>query len=692
MKLILTPDHNFVLIANDGRQLMTGIHCQVTAFSRTYTHDPIPAEGFWTARQTAESTWVYGCDNYQIETKSADKGLFLRARFTNTTSEELTRLSYFQVVRGAWHTSIDRCLYNEIDESPFKLPTTMSNPVRTVQLIPEQSVKGTDLIVARDQAEAHGLFGFVSAEMYFNELSLNQAGQLCAAQLLENRSLNPGDQLSSDWFFIGCYDDANEGLQAYGTFLGSYGKVDRLPEIPTGWCTWYYYLMNIDQDEIALNLKVLADQRRKLPVQYIQIDDGWYDHSGDWMENDQFSRKMKNIAASIKAEGYLPGIWLCPFLVSGQSRLFHEHPEYLVQNNKGEPQRIGMTGDNYALDTTHPGAAAYLRQVIARLSRDWGFRYIKLDYVISVLLPGQRHQANTSTLQALRAGFQAIRAGATADTFILACTSPLAPAVGLVDGMRISVDIGADWTALKEVCNRVLKRYYFHQNAYLNDADCLIIRKKENEDERCMRLCVRNDTEIETYMTVMAASGGLVMLSDKMPLLTDKQIDLLARLFPINTRAAIPLDILEQDCPGILEFGLYGSMRIVALINWSDKEKQMSIAIDRGHVYDFWRGTYHGVQAGQFSEWVEPHAVRLLFITPEASAVVIGTDCCLCPEIKQSCDQSRLSFNPIKPGSSYLVYAIQQPQRISGGSFERAGDHIYKITTDQSGSTCHMAF
>ena len=53
---------------------------------------------------------------------------------------------------------------------------------------------------------------------------------------------------------------------------------------------------------------------------------------------------------------------------------------------KGDPIPIGdvwhqKTDVLYALDTTHPGAQQYMRDTYRTLVREWGVRFIKLDFM-----------------------------------------------------------------------------------------------------------------------------------------------------------------------------------------------------------------------------------------------------------------------------------------------------------------------
>ena len=74
-------------------------------------------------------------------------------------------------------------------------------------------------------------------------------------------------------------------------------------------------------------------------------------------------------------------------------------------------------------------------------------------------------------------------------------------------------------SSLPDVFSRSLNRSYLANNLIINDADCLLLRKAENEDGECFRNCVRNDREIETYITAMLASGSPIIYSDKLELI-----------------------------------------------------------------------------------------------------------------------------------------------------------------------------
>lgn len=642
-----------------GRLLAENLTAEVIYPGKFYNALSIPAQGEWREEKVTEEYATVSCDNFSVDWKPAEKGILLRTRFRNTTGSAVEKASKLKVLGGFWQSGVDRCLYNgrEYDipcATAAQMITTMSAPAETVRLMPGQQITGSDAIAAVDQEGRSFLLGFATYKRYFSELTMDADGKMEAFMLLEGRSIQPGEEIVSDWLYLGGCSDIPTGLLDFGKLIGELMEVGPLPEIPTGWCTWYYYLSFMNAADVVENMTALKAREKELPIRYIQIDDGWFGEWGDWEETQAFGSRMKELADRIKAEGYLPGIWLCPFMAGKNSRLAKEHPDWMVQDGKGNP-----AGERfYTIDTTHPEAYRHLVKLFARLSGEWGYRYIKLDFVVGALIPGVRHDPTASSLMALREGYRAFKEGATEDTFILGCTSPMLPAAGLVDGMRISIDIFENWTAVKNVFRRVLKRYYYHKNVFINDADCLIVRKKENEDDRCWRRCTRSDGEIRTFVTAMAASGGIFMLSDKMSLLDDDQIRLISKLFPINGEAAVPLDLMDNDCPGILDFGLRGRTRVLALINWNDLEKEFCVPVAEekgGHLFEFWSQEYLGRCSGEICTVIPPHGCKVFFLTEDALAVAVGGDGSICPATCQRYEQDVLTVSVEKDGCRYQV-------------------------------------
>jgi 2-hydroxy-3-keto-5-methylthiopentenyl-1-phosphate phosphatase len=123
-----------------------------------------------------------------------------------------------------------------------------------------------------------------------------------------------------------------------------------------------------------------------------------------------------------------------------------------------------------------------------------------------------------------------VRAGAGDEAFLLGCGCPLGAAVGVVDGMRIGPDVAPSWRpdaraaipgiestvpATRSAVRSVLARAWMHRRLWLNDPDCLMARTRETQ---------LTQEEINTLAGCIAATGGMVIFSDDVPLLADSEM------------------------------------------------------------------------------------------------------------------------------------------------------------------------
>jgi len=211
--------------------------------------------------------------------------------------------------------------------------------------------------------------------------------------------------------------------------------------VSTLWCSWYSSFEDIDEGLIADATAGLGD----LPVDVVQIDDGWEEIVGDWVPNDRFPSGMAATAATVAARGSRPGLWLAPLICLPGSRTAAEHPDWLVQDPGGGPLVAGYNWDShyFALDTTHPAVQEHLDAVV-RTVVGWGFRYLKLDFLYAGALPGVRHR-DVPRERAYREALQRIRTAAGPDVYLLGCGAPMLPSVGVLDGVRVGPDTASDW-------------------------------------------------------------------------------------------------------------------------------------------------------------------------------------------------------------------------------------------------------
>ncbi|MEK7246989.1 MAG: glycoside hydrolase family 36 protein, partial [Chloroflexota bacterium] len=327
------------------------------------------------------------------------------------------------------------------------------SPPVSAQGTQPQSAAGrfvSDLVTAVvDPKTDYGLVaGFVTAAGQFSHLWFDRdSSSLSAVSWADGIEVAPKAVLASEALYLQPTTRPAHALERYGSVMAR--EMDALPagEVTSGWCSWYFYFQDISEAEVLTNLQFLAENRDALPVEYVQIDDGYQSEIGDWLTpNEKFPNGMKWIADEIHARGYKAGLWLAPFLAGKKSRLFVEHPEWFVQFATGGPAIATMNWGQmcHALDLTHPEVIGWLGATFRTICGEWGYDYVKIDFIYAGAVDGVRHDPNVTRAQAYRRGLEAIR-DAVGLRFILACGNPIGPSVGLVVGARFGPDVAPYW-------------------------------------------------------------------------------------------------------------------------------------------------------------------------------------------------------------------------------------------------------
>lgn len=323
-------------------------------------------------------------------------------------------------------------------------------------------------------------------------------------------------------------------LEAWAGEVGAHERARTGAPYQVGWCSWYHYFHEVTAADIAANLAVAA--AGGWPFDVFQVDDGYQRAIGDWLDtNETFPEGLPRLAGGIAAAGFRPGIWLAPFLAAPDSQVATEHPDWIARHGSGRPLGAwfnpawggGRDGVMWALDTTHPEVQAHLG-ALARELVAMGFTYLKLDFTFAPSLDGTWHDDRRTPAERVRAGYDAVRRGAGPDTFLLGCGVPLANVVGVVDGNRIGQDVAPEWAlpperemvpgyleiqpAVAHAVGNTLARSFMHRNLWLNDPDCLMLRTEQTQ---------LGSAAMRTWADVVAASGGMALVSDDLGLLGD---------------------------------------------------------------------------------------------------------------------------------------------------------------------------
>lgn len=348
-----------------------------------------------------------------------------------------------------------------------------------------------------------------------------------------------------------------------------------------GWCSWYQYYERINPAIIRENLK--AARESHLPFDFFQIDDGWQAATGDWLtEAPAFKGNMAKLSREISEAGMSPGLWLAPFSAAANSRLFKEHPEYLLRDEWGRAIRAGFNptwkGFYYGLDVTHPRFREYLSEVILTITRDWGFRYLKLDFLFSACLRGaNHHELGLSRAEILRDGMALIRAAAVKGTTLVGCGMPLSAGIGTVDGMRVGPDTGDFWVrlegkllrtgsmmGLRNSLRSTMMRAPMHGRLWVNDPDCILARATGTK---------LSAPERRSQLDALAVSGGLTTISDELSALGYGDIEDTRLLLSVNAecfgKPSVALDGMEREMPELF----WNDALYLACFNWGPARK-----------------------------------------------------------------------------------------------------------------------
>ncbi|MGN8554167.1 UNVERIFIED_CONTAM: alpha-galactosidase [Microbacterium sp. SLM126] len=300
-------------------------------------------------------------------------------------------------------------------------------------------------------------------------------------------------------------------LTGFGDRFGAAAGARLNASAPRVWCTWYRYFEEVTASDVAENLRAIDEL--DLPVDVVQIDDGWSLGTGEWTKPNPRFGSLADAIRAIHDSGRRAGVWLAPFSVGSRSDLAQRHPQWLTG-----PAGFNWGDDLVGLDLTHPGVRDHLAEVFSGI-RDLGADYLKLDFLYSGAVPARRHD-DVSPIEAYRSGLGLIRDVMGEDAYLLGCGAPILPSVGIVDAMRVSPDTfhegGEDGSQGLRGRMSLEARAWQHGRLWTTDPDCLVARPE---------FALRDE-----WADVVLAAPGLRGFSDRIAELDDHGLDLVRRL------------------------------------------------------------------------------------------------------------------------------------------------------------------
>ncbi|TQS41111.1 alpha-galactosidase [Cryptosporangium phraense] len=131
-------------------------------------------------------------------------------------------------------------------------------------------------------------------------------------------------------------------------------------------------------------LTELADRAAEVGVERFVLDDGWFlgrrsdtTALGDWtVDPATWPSGLGELAAHVRSRGLEFGLWFEPEMISLDSELAREHPDWILAPTPvGPPSR-----SQYVLNVAHPEAFEYLLGAISALVAEYDIAYLKWDH------------------------------------------------------------------------------------------------------------------------------------------------------------------------------------------------------------------------------------------------------------------------------------------------------------------------
>ena len=458
--------------------------------------------------------------------------------------------------------------------------------------------------------------------------------------------LHPGAALATPRVRLALGADAAALLEGFAEEHGRRAGARTAAPFQAGWCSWYHFFHDVSEEALLRNLDALARARLEIPIDLVQLDDGYQRAVGDWLEtNEKFPRGLAPVAAAIRDAGFRAGLWTAPFCVVPESRLFEEHRDWLLR--RGEELHRGhlhpvwtKQGWVHALDTSRDEVREHLRRTHAEIAA-LGFGYQKLDFLYVAAMQADAHDPGLTRAERLRRGHEANRAGAGEGSFLLGCGWPLGPAIGVVDGMRIGPDVAPCWFPEAEVpipgieetlpstrsaIRSIYARAFMHRRYWLNDPDCLMARSRDT------RLAPE---EVGSLAAAIAVTGGMVLFSDDFGALAPGDQERVRETLAVAREVddagergtARPLGLLAREIPdGALAQTAGGA--IAALLNSGETPRRVGApaaaltAFEGAGAAPRLSGAEASFEAGALAAELPPHATALARLRGDPALVV----------------------------------------------------------------------
>ena len=149
------------------------------------------------------------------------------------------------------------------------------------------------------------------------------------------------------------------------------------PILVNNWEATYF---NFDEDK----LHAIAEEGKEAGIELFVLDDGWFGKRdddttslGDWsVDHRKLPNGLKHLGESINKKGMEFGLWVEPEMISPESNLYRENPDWCIHV---EGRRRSEHRSQLVLDLTREDVREYLYSTLKDLFQSAPIRYVKWD-------------------------------------------------------------------------------------------------------------------------------------------------------------------------------------------------------------------------------------------------------------------------------------------------------------------------
>lgn len=177
-------------------------------------------------------------------------------------------------------------------------------------------------------------------------------------------------------------DGIESAAQSFHSFIrtsivrGSWKDRER-PVLINNWEATYF-------DFTEERLLELADEAAALGIELFVLDDGWFGHRRDdrrglgdwWPQPERLPDGLEGLSEKIRSRGLLFGIWVEPEMISIDSDLYRQHPDWVIAQPGRDPLPCRH---QFVLDLSRPEVREYLFRCLSEVFRKGSVSYVKWD-------------------------------------------------------------------------------------------------------------------------------------------------------------------------------------------------------------------------------------------------------------------------------------------------------------------------